>query len=578
MFCRSIIKSITFCLLLFSVNLFAQPSLSPFDLHPPLQGDLYLSGSFGEVRTNSFHAGIDFRTGGKVGKKVFASDNGFVSRIKVSGFGFGKAVYIQHPNGLTTVYAHLDRFASHIEEYVKERQYQNKSFEVDIQLGPNTIKINRGEFIGLSGNSGSSGGPHLHYEVRLTKDQIPLNPAFSNLKIIDTIKPVINSVWLYSLDASNNFNILNTSQLQNVQKTEAGYVLRDTMTINGDIGIGLKTFDYVNKNSLRCGVYEIKMFVNGNLQYHFSQDDFSFGETRFANSHIDYAMRQETGKRINKLFKEPNNRFRGYKSLVNNGIISHKLDSIYDISIEVSDAYSNRELLQMVIKAKNNRAEIIVPDNTMDSKQNLWLFFEDNQFDNEDFKVSAPKNILYNNIYFSYSLSNPLPGMYSPIIHVHNKNTPIHRHYELSISTDSLPFDLQEKAIIATYNQKNEVESVGGSFNDNGVTTYVNFFGDFFVVVDTVPPTINPVGQKNNSLVNQNNIIAFKVKDNLSGIAHIEGLIDEQWALFEYDPKNDLVEYRIDKTRLSISNEHSLTLKVIDNKGNKSLFIGKFSL
>ncbi|PKP38889.1 MAG: hypothetical protein CVT98_04375, partial [Bacteroidetes bacterium HGW-Bacteroidetes-15] len=548
--------------------LYGQPSSSPFDLHPPLSGELTLSGSFGEIRTNSFHAGIDFRTGGRSGLRVFASNDGFVSRVRVSGVGFGKAIYIQHPNGLTTVYAHLDRFAPQIEAFVKEQQYKQKSFVIDLHLNANEIKVKRGEYIALSGNSGSSGGPHLHYEVRLTKNQIPLNPAFSNLKIVDTISPLINSTWIYSIDTSSAINGINTNSELNVQRKGNHFVVEDTVSVQGIIGVGLKAYDYINRNSLRCGVYEIKMFVNDKLHYHYSADEFNFNETRYANSHIDYAQRQETGKRIHRLFREPNNLFSGYKTLMNNGFISTKKDTIYNVKIEVNDPFRNSAKLIMVMKGIDYKPKMMVPEYIEKQNQEYWLFFEDNQLNTDLFSISLPRNTLYSNLNFEYKFSAPLPGMYSSIIHVHNKYTPVHRNYKLSIKADSLPIILQDKALIATLNSKDKMEAVGGSFLDGYIVTNTNFFGDFFIVVDTIAPQVKPLNISNNKDMSKERSIRIMVGDDISGIASIEGFIDNEWALFEHDPKNNLVFYEFDEKRLQKDKKHSLLLKVIDNKGN----------
>ncbi|HPI70508.1 MAG TPA: M23 family metallopeptidase, partial [Tenuifilaceae bacterium] len=282
-----------------------------YDLFPPISGPLYLSGSFGEIRTNSFHGGIDIRTGGKIGAKVFASESGYISRIRVGGTGFGKAIYIQHPQGITTVYAHLNHFSQRIDEFVKEYQYRQKSFEVDIYLKPNDIKVKRGEQIAISGNSGSSGGPHLHYEVRQTDEQIPVNPAFSNLPITDTIAPVVNAAWIYPLDSTSIIDTKSKKKELLVQAKGSGYIVKDTIKAIGPVGMGIKAYDFLSGGSLRCGVYSISMAVNGNSVYHFNANRFSFNEVRYANSHIDFEERQLTGKRIHRLFLDPNNRFSG---------------------------------------------------------------------------------------------------------------------------------------------------------------------------------------------------------------------------------------------------------------------------
>lgn len=555
--------------LILKINfLVGQPTSSPFNLHPPLNGELKLSGSFGEIRTNSFHAGIDFRTGGRIGQKVFASNDGFVSRVRAGGFGFGKAIYIQHPNGLTTVYAHLDRFAPEIEAYVKEQQYKQKSFEVDLHLNSNQIKVKRGQFIALSGNTGGSGGPHLHYEVRLTKNQIPLNPAFSNLPIIDTLHPVIRSAWIYPIDSSSSINGINVKTEINVQSIGNRFKITDTIHFQGIAGIGVKAYDYINKNSLRCGVYEIKMFVNNRLQYHYSVDEFRFSETRYANSHIDFALRQETGKRVHRLYKEPNNQFNGYKTNVNNGFINSKKDSLYNVRIEVNDTYQNSCELNFVMKGEDTKNQINVPEYKEHESQAYWLFYNENKLETDKFSITVPKNLLYNNIHFNYSYSKSSAGMYSPVIHVHNKYTPVHRNYMLSIRTDSLPANLYDKALIGTFNSKGEIETAGGGYINGNVVTNVNFFGDFFVIIDTITPSIKPLNIFDKKNMSNEKSIRFEVKDDISGIASINGYINGEWVLFEHDPKNNLIFYEFDKERLQSGNSHALELVIDDNKGN----------
>lgn len=560
------------------IGILAQPTLSQFDFHPPLRGELNLSGTFGEIRTNSFHAGLDFRTGGKVGQRVFASDDGFVARIRVSGVGFGKALYIQHPNGLTTVYAHLDRFASQIEDFVKEQQYKRESFEVDLYLRPQDIRVKRGQFVALSGNTGSSGGPHLHYEVRLTENQIPLNPAFTNLPIVDTIAPEINNVWLYPINSSSSINGVNTRTELNVQRNSKQLTVRDTIRVQGVVGVGVKAYDFINRNSLRCGVYAIKMFVNNKLHYHFSMDEFSFGEVRYANSHIDFEMRQLDGKRVHRLFKDPNNLFRGYKTIVNNGHIDVKENEIYNIAIEVYDSYENSRRLQFTLVGEVMKNSIEVPVyKPLNNNQHHWLYFRDNRLETEHFNINMPKNHLYNHIYFTHGITETLPGTYSAVIQVHNRFTPVHRPYELSIKADSLPDRLRTKAMIGTLNTKGEVESAGGGYNNGYVVTSVNYFGDFFITVDTIPPRIVPLNIHGGKNMSRENSIRISVEDDLSGIASVNGYINGNWVLFEHDPKNKLIFHEFDDKRLNKNSNHILIIRATDNKGNTNQFECSFT-
>ncbi len=560
-------------LLLFSTSvILAQPTGSPFELHPPLEGELTLSGSVGELRTNGFHAGIDFRTGSKIGQKVFASEHGYISRIRVGGTGFGKAIYINHPNGLTTVYAHLDKFSPEIEQYIKELQYKRKSFAVDTWLTAKQFPVKRGQHIGFSGNTGSSGGPHLHYELRRTKGQIPLNASFSNLPIHDHIKPTLNGIWLYPLNDSDYIHNYNKRIQLNVQQNNGVYGLTDTLKTIGTVGIGIKTYDYINKNSLRCGVYAIKGYVNGKLFYNFCVDQLSYSERRFANSHMDYAYRINEGKRVHKLFKDPNNRFSGYKSVQNNGHLKIETDSTYNITIVVEDSYGLTSTANMVIKgdaAKNITYNESPPKN---AHSPIWLFYNDNSCQTDWYSVTIPKNTLYENIRFTHSTLEFVEGAYSPLICIHTPETPLHRAYTLSINADSLPKTLLDKALIASLSSDSLPVSAGGKYTQGVVETQVNYFGNFFVAIDTLAPEIKPINISQLKDMSKENLIGINIEDNLSGIGTYEGYIDGSWVLFEYDPKNNYIFYEFDKQKLEPNTKHNLILTVTDNKNNTSQY------
>lgn len=550
----------------------AQPYQSPYNLYPPLKKSFGLSGSFGEIRTNSFHTGIDFRTGGQIGSKVYASDDGHVSRVRVSSVGYGNAIYIEHPNGLTTVYGHLHKYSSKIEQYVKEQQYKERSFEVDIHPSPNEIVIKRGEVIGLSGNSGSSGGPHLHYEIRKTINQEPQNPAFSNLNITNNLIPVIRGVWLYNLGNIPSPTTINSREEINVQYKNGVYTYVDTIFADGNLGLGIEAYDYVNSQSLRCGIYSIKMFVNDTLNYHFDMDGFRFSESRYANSHIDYALRQQTEKRAHKLFTDPNNKLRIYKTLKNNGVISTRIGGIYNIRVEISDAYQNKTMLALVIKglrSANSSSVSLLP--MEQTSEILWPYFKNNEFSTSQFTVSMPAEALYNSICFTYKVADSAGFDYSPIISVHNRFTPVHKNYKLTISSQNITENLKSKALIATNNAKNEIEAVGGTYSNGSVTTMLNFFGDFFVAIDTIAPEIKLINTVAKNDYSNEESIMFKVKDNLSGVSSIVGTIDGNWALFEYDKKNDVVFYKFDSERLQEGERHKLSLEVADAKNNISV-------
>lgn len=560
-------------LLLFALTasclLHAQNPKDVLNLHPPLTSYQALSGTFGEIRPGSIHAGLDFRTGGKVGLPVFASQAGYVSRIKISSVGYGKAVYITHPTGITTVYAHLDRLSEKIEKVTKDEQYKKKSYDVDIHLGPKSLPVERGETIGLSGNTGSSGGPHLHFEVRNTKTQEPQNPSFSTLKITDKIAPVVRSAWIYHLSSAPPVGRIQSRQELNIKEKNGSYAVSDTILIEGGVGIGIETYDYVNEQSLRCGVYSIKMYVNNSLHYHFAVDKFAFNESRYTNSHMDYALNYNNGKRVHKLFIEPNNKFSIYKTVQNRGIIQAKTDKVYNIRVEIADSHNNTTQFTLVAKGVDKGVYAPKKNNLASTEGILWPFFQSNQFSNKAFSINMPAKALYSSTYFNYHISSTRQaGAYSPTITVGDVLVPLHRNYSLAIATDPLDEHLREKALIAFLDKEGKIFAVGGDYKDGFVHTKVNFFGDFFVTTDTIPPKIQLIKPPTNDDFSDLDNISFKITDDLAGIESIEGYIDDEWVLFEYDKKNDLAFYKFDSQRLTNNSEHQLRIEVSDSKGN----------
>ena len=216
----------------------------------PVDFPITLSGSFAELRSNHFHAGIDIKTYGQIGKKVFAIEDGFIARIKVAGGGYGHALYIQHPNGYTSVYAHLEGFNQEISAFVKEEQYIKQSFEVNLFPDREKFKVKKGQLIAFTGNTGGSNGPHLHFEIRKTKNQHPVNPLFFDFGVKDNTNPRINSIAIYPLDNQALVNGKNQKLILPAQKVDnERYTIEfsDSLRLAGDIGFGIETFDYFDE-------------------------------------------------------------------------------------------------------------------------------------------------------------------------------------------------------------------------------------------------------------------------------------------------------------------------------------------
>jgi len=256
----------------------------------PLRVPLLLNGTFGELRSNHFHAGLDINTQRKIGLPVYASADGVVNRIRIGFFGYGKGLYLRHDNGYTTVYAHLEKYAGAIESFVKKAQYEQQLFEVELFPTANEIRVKKGELIGYTGNTGGSAGPHLHFEIRDTDTEEPINPflfGFDAL-IADTEKPVLNDLSIYPLDVNTVINGVNAVMPLSLRKQADGTYLADVQYVTGTVGFAVNAYDTFDKSFAKNGVYRITQKVNGSVVYEFKADRFAFDEARMVNYAIDY--------------------------------------------------------------------------------------------------------------------------------------------------------------------------------------------------------------------------------------------------------------------------------------------------
>jgi len=270
----------------------------------PLDIELKLSGTFGELRSNHFHSGLDIKTNQRTGLKVYATAAGYVSRIKIERYGYGKAIYITHPNGYTSVYAHLSKLSPRIEKYLKKKQYAKESFEIQLFPGDLDLRVDQGEVVAYSGNSGGSGGPHLHFEIRDSASK-PINPMMMGIEIPDSKKPLVKQVMAYPLDESSTINGKNKpTQLRLIPLKNGGYKT-EKLNAYGLIGIGVNTSDKQNGSNNQNGVYQITTSFNGSPNFEVCFDTYAFNETRYLNQMIDYGFFKENKSRISKLFIPP---------------------------------------------------------------------------------------------------------------------------------------------------------------------------------------------------------------------------------------------------------------------------------
>ncbi len=569
------IKIITLSLLFSLINPLLGQSVSKSAYISPIKPPFSFSGGFGELRRNHFHTGLDFRTAGQIGFPVFAVKEGYIARVSVSPAGYGHALYLLHPDGHTTVYGHLSRFHPKIENYLTSQQYLLKQFAVDLTVPEGLFSFKKGEIIAWSGNTGSSGGPHLHFEIRDTRSEKPQNPLFFLSGIHDNSAPRITSLYLYPL--SENSQVNRSANKQRVETISSGKNTRlknlHAIEVFGEIGLGIQSDDDFNGVGFKCGIYSAEMYLDGKPVFSFKMDHLAFDQGRFVNSHIDYEELIKNRRWVHKLYLQPGNKMDIYHTIANRGILKMTDGQTHTVKVIVADAYQNTNEFKFKLISKKSAVPVQKENFTR-----LFYFDRPNNFENKEVKIQIPEGALYDQLKFNYHSSTKTGFIYSKIHHVHNPYVPVHKSYNLSIKTLAIPPKYQGKALIVLVGPTGRRTSIGGEYADSWVTAHPLVFGDFGVVLDTIPPRTQSLSIKDNKTLTNPSKIEFKISDNLSGIKSYEGEIDGNWVLFEYDAKTGMLVYTIDKNRLVLGKKHRLNLKVVDERKNATEYKANFYL
>lgn len=538
----------------------------------PVKIPVLLSANFGELRKDHFHSGLDIKTQGVTGKDIVAAANGNIYRISVSPGGFGKALYIRHPSGYSTVYGHLDRFTPEIEEYVKSQQYEKKSFIVTLFPAKEKFPVNQGDLIAYSGNSGSSGGPHLHYEIRKSDSEIPINPLLFDFGAADNIEPVIEKIAIYPISKNSSINRHHVIRKINVSGGHGKYFIpkENEIIISGPAGFGIKTYDLLNDSFNKCAVYSIELEIDSITVFKYVMDEFSFNESRFVNSHIDYETFMQENIYFERAFILPNDKLSGYKDVLNKGVYNFNDDNIHHALITISDVNNNKSTLSFYVKSQPQEPfKMAVPD---DMNLKIMPFNRSNKFVDNNIYVTIPKGALYDTLNFSYKKSAGSRGMLSDLHFVHNMYTPVHKAYSISIKPNKILTGKESKMLLAQLGVDLKMKAYNSTWSEGYITADVMSFGNFFIGIDTIAPVISANGLVSGANLTGKKEIRITITDDFSGIKSYEPSIDGNWALFEYDQKNDVLIYRFDDQRVIQGRKHDLSLKVTDNTDNTSFY------
>jgi hypothetical protein len=537
---------------------------APLAIEPPA-----LAGSFGELRPNHFHSGVDFRTNQRTGYPVYAVADGYISRIRVQNSGFGLALYINHPNGYTSVYGHLLRYNPKIAERARNVQYKNKSFEIDEFPAADLLPVRKGDVIAYSGNTGSSGGPHLHFELRDTKTEATINPQLLGIQIPDNIPPVIYSMYVYRLNGKP-FNEFTPKQYFQVVGASGKYTLNKVSTINlsGEVGFGIVATDRHNGLSGLNGVYSIELFVDDQAVFTSSLEKFEFENSKGINSHLDYPAFLTLKKSIQKSFVDPGNPLKIYSNLVNSGRVTFNDGKIHQVNYVVTDSRGNKSTLAFNVQS-DAKAIINTPAATAGT---VFHYDKLNEFTTDEIKMVLPKGTLYNDLNFSYrKVAAPKQNAFSAIHYLQNNLTPLHIGFELWIKADSNLMGYENKAVIVNANRTSQ----GGVYENGYVKANPRNFGGFFIAIDTIPPNIVPTNVSNGKNMAGIGKMSFRIGDNLSGIKSFNGYIDGKWVLMEFDAKTASLWHSFDEK--TGAGKHRFELIVKDMKDNVKRYSVEFS-
>jgi hypothetical protein len=570
---RHLLQTILFLVISITACSQSPEIIDPGYYDAPVKIPVFLAGNFAELRPNHFHAGIDIKTQGRTGIPVYSAADGYVSRIAISPTGYGKALYINHPNGTTTVYGHLESFNPAIDEYIRNIQYEKEVFAIDQQVPENLLPVKKGDQIARSGNSGSSGGPHLHFEIRRTKEQVYLNPLLYHMPVKDKAKPIIQSIVVYPLSDDASVSGKQIPQKFEIIPSGNTYHLKvdQIIPVSGKIGFGIQTVDLLDGSPNKCGVYSIKLSIDNELIYSFTMDDLVIEESRYINSHIDYERAIRSGQRLYRTWLEPGNKMNIYNTVEKHGIYKAKDEKVHRVNYEITDAYGNATSLAFNIKS----TEVKMPP--IETKGEWFKYNHNNRIKNDELEFSIPEGALYNDVDFIYA-QKPAPAkFYSPVFQLHNPYVALHFSCPLRIKATNLPAKLQSKVMLAQIDPTTgKIFSATGKYVDGWVEGNIRTLGNYTLAVDTVKPKITPLNMVNKKTGKVADKIQFKISDNLSGVETYRGTIDGKWVLFEYDLKNNLLSYVFDKKRFQFNKKHALNLEVTDYKGNTSTYKSNF--
>lgn len=558
-------RHILFLFVFFTTFSIAQ-NIYPQDyFRSPLDIELVLSGTFAELRSNHFHSGLDIKTKQREGLSVYATASGYISRIKISHYGYGKAIYITHPNGYVTVHGHLQRFSDKVEAYVKKHQYEKESFEIELFPDINDLIVTKGEVFAYTGNTGGSGGPHLHFEIRDNQER-PINPLLFGLKVKDTKKPIVKSVYAYPINDLSHVNGSNLKQKLRVIPQQNGDYKVEDLTAYGKIGFAINTIDQQDLAANKNGVYKIETFYNGAQNFTIDFRKFSFDETKHLNRLIDYKHYKDEKERLQKLYLDTNNPLSLYKEKIDDGylVIYDTVSNVY--KVKISDFEGNETNIDINIKGVEKQPNDVASNFT---SPYYIKSGEANVLENQNIKVEFPRETFYDDFFIDFRVNGDT-------LKLHENNLASKKYFTINYDVSNYnPEDLKQVYIARLVGWNNFLSYSSTQRKDNTLFTRTKNLGTYCLARDTVNPTITPVSFKDGQWLSKYRFLKVKIDDKHTGISNYRATLNGQWILMEYDYKKKTLTYDFND-KVVTDTKNNLKIIVTDNVGNSTTFEASF--
>lgn len=553
-----------------SAQIFDTPDYPKGYFRNPLNIPISLSGNFGELRANHYHMGLDLRTNKVENLPVFAAADGYIARIKIEPGGFGRAIYINHPNGYTTLYAHLNNFLPAIDQYVKQRQYALESWNVLLELGPDVFPVKKGDFIAYSGNTGGSQAPHLHFEIRRTDNDINVNPMLFGLPLPDNTTPNILRLAIYDRNAStyerspkifpvkksgNNFTT--TPSLLRVSTSKISLAISGTDTHSGS----------TNPN----GIFETILYDQDEPIAGFRMDNISYNDTRYLNAHIDYRTRNLGGPYLQHVSELPGYISSIYKHVKSDGVLDISDGEVHRIKLLVKDAYGNTSTL--VTNIQYDGSAVVPSTQTGQGKVFYPLMLDGYEADNAEFYLGEAS--LYDSVFIRYSTAaSAAPGAVSNMHVIGSPYIPLHTGLLVRIKPNRTLTGAEKDRVVMlrVTGTRKEVQKV--EWNSDWAAARFREFGNYQLVLDQEPPVIVPVGFADGANLSKASRIIFTVKDNNTSFKNFRAELDGKWLRFTNDKGRSFI-YTFDEK--CPAGAHELTISVQDEAGNQTVKTFRFT-